>query len=140
MKAAKGNTVTLEYTGTLADGRVFDKTSEKPFAFTVGAGEVIAGFDDAVVGMDIGEEKEFTLSAGNAYGEIKPELVKPIDRKALPQGQEPKEGMTLVIKSEEGIKLPVPITKVTPTHIYVDLNHPLAGRALTFKIRILAVA
>ncbi len=139
MNVAKGNVVTLSYVGKLDGGSIFDQTQETPFEFTVGAGEVIAGFDDAVVGMQIGEEKTFTLTKDKAYGDINPELIKPIDRKALPPGQEPKAGMTLIIRAQEGVSMPVPITKVTPTHVYVDLNHPLAGKTLTFTIKVIAV-
>lgn len=140
MKITPGSKVTMEYEGTLKDGSVFDKTQDTPFAFTAGQGEVISGFDNAVIGMEEGEEKTFTLSVDQAYGQPRSELVKEIDRKALPAGQEPKEGMILVIKSEEGMKMPVPIVKVTPTHFTIDLNHPLAGKELTFKIKIISAA
>ncbi len=138
----KGDQVSLHYTGTLADGTVFD-TSEKrnePLKFTAGAGQMIPGFDKAVMGMKTGEEKKFTLQASEAYGDRKAELTQVVPRKQLPQDQEPKPGMMLVMGTPEGRQMPATITEVTDENVTLDLNHPLAGKALTFAIKIVEIS
>lgn len=138
----KGDTVSLHYTGTLDDGSVFD-TSEKrkePLKFTAGSGQVIPGFDKAVIGMKKGDEKKFTLQPSDAYGDRRPELTQSVPRKQLPQDHEPKPGMMLVMGTPEGRQMPATITEVTEENVTLDLNHPLAGKALTFAIKIVEVS
>lgn len=139
--AKAGDKVTLEYKGTLNDGTVFDesKNHETPLAFEVGAGRVISGFDKAVRGMAIGDEKEFTIQPAEAYGKINPELVKKVSRKEIPNDREPQVGMGLVMGTPEGKQIRAVITEVTPDFIMLDMNHPLAGQALTFKIKVLKI-
>jgi peptidylprolyl isomerase len=137
----KGDKVSLHYTGTLEDGRVFDSSKKRnePLKFTAGSGQVIPGFDQAVVGMKKGEEKKFTLQAADAYGERKPEMTQTVPRKHLPQNHEPKPGMMLVMGTPDGRQVPATITEVTAENVTLDLNHPLAGKALTFDIEIVEI-
>ncbi|PIN68521.1 peptidylprolyl isomerase, partial [Candidatus Woesearchaeota archaeon CG11_big_fil_rev_8_21_14_0_20_57_5] len=125
MKVAKNSTVSVEYTGTLADGSIFDASSEhgKPLTFVAGAGQVVPGFDDAVMGMKQGEEKTFTISAGDAYGERTEELVQKIRRQQLPQGMEPAAGMMLTLQTPEGQQIPATVSAVDTEAITLDLNH-----------------
>jgi FKBP-type peptidyl-prolyl cis-trans isomerase 2 len=140
MKVKKGDTIQVEYTGTLDDGTVFDATEGKePLEFEVGAGQVIPGFDSAVLGMDLNEEKEFRIEKEDAYGDVNPSLLKKIPKKSLPQGKEPKAGMALILKTPDGQQVPVKIADVSETDITLDLNHPLAGQALTFKIKLVGI-
>ena len=140
--AKKGDKVTLEYTGMLNDGTVFDASSkhDKPLQFQVGGGRVIPGFDKAVTGMKLGEEKKFTIAPAEAYGEANPKLIKKVSRKEIPQDREPEVGMSLVMGTPEGRQMQALITEVTPEFIMLDLNHPLAGKALTFQIKVIKIS
>ena len=141
MTIKKGDKVKLDYVGTLEDGTEFDNSEKhgQPLEFEVGSGQVIKGFDDAVMGLKVGDEKEFTLEADEAYGPVNPELTKDIPRAQLPQGPEPQEGMMLGVQLPNGQQIPAKIVKVTDENVTIDLNHPLAGKKLTFKIKVVAV-
>lgn len=130
-----GDTVRVHYTGRLDDGQVFDSSEDgDPLEFKVGAGEVIAGFDDAVRGMEIGQKRTIEIEPDDAYGERRDELVQKISREGMNLDAEPQEGMTLLMKLPDGNELPVSITEVTDTHVTLDANHPLAGQKLTFDV------
>ena len=137
----KGNKVKIEYTGTFDDGIVFDASEKhgQPLEFEVGSGQVIKGFDDAVVGMKKGEEKKIAIPPAEAYGEVKAELNKKVPRKQLPQDQEPKVGMVLAVGLPNGQQFPARIVAVTTEDVTINLNHPLAGKTLHFKIKVAEV-
>lgn len=136
MAIKKGDKVKIEYTGKLDDGSVFDSSEGKdPIEFEVGGGHVIKGFDDAVVGMEKGQEKEVKIKTADAYGERNDELIKKIPRSQLPKDQEPKPGMMLGIQTPQG-QIPAKITSVDKENITIDINHPLAGKDLNFKIKV----
>jgi peptidylprolyl isomerase len=141
MAVKKGDKVKIEYTGTLEDGTVFDASEKhgQPLEFEVGSGMVIKGFDDAVTGMEKDEEKEITLKPEEAYGERKDELLKKVPRDQLPKEQEPQVGMMLGMQLPNGQQVPVMITEVTEKEVTLDLNHPLAGKTLTFKLKVVDV-
>ena len=140
MKVEKGNTVKVDYTGSFDDGQVFDTSEGKqPLEFVVGEGKVIKGFDDAVVGMEKGKEKEVSIDAKDAYGEARSEMKKEIPRENLPKDKEPKVGMGLVLQSPTGQQMPAKIIKVTKENVTLDLNHPLAGKKLNFKLKIVEI-
>lgn len=139
----KGNRVKVDYEGKFEDGDVFDSSTHgdhsHPLEFTVGSGEVIRGFDKAVEGMKEGDEKIFSIEPQEAYGERDPSLEREFPRSALPKDPEPKEGMMLVLGSPDGQKFPARIISVTKDKIKIDLNHPLAGKKLIFKIKVVEV-
>jgi peptidylprolyl isomerase len=139
--AKKGDKVTLEYTGMLDDGTVFDASSnhDKPLQFEIGEGPVIPGFDKAVTGMKLGEEKKFTILPAKAYGKSNPKLMKKVSRKEIPQDRNPEVGMRFFMGAPEGRKMQALITEVTPEYIILDLNHLLAGKVLTFKIKVIKI-
>jgi peptidylprolyl isomerase len=139
-QAQPGDTVRIHYTGTLGDGEVFD-TSEgrEPLAFTLGEGEVIAGFDAAVAGMAPGEKKTVTIPADEAYGQHRDEMVLQVGRDQLPPGLDPEEGDALTMSMGDGMELPVLVREVTDDHIVLDANHPLAGEDLTFEIELVGI-
>jgi len=141
MPIKKGDKVKVEYTGTLDDGTVFD-TSEgrEPFEFEVGSGQVIKGFDEAVIGMEKGEETSVVLEPPEAYGEIDPDLQKIVAREKLPKEKEPKLGRILELRTNDGISIPGRIVEVTDKDVTIDLNHPLAGITLHFKIKIIEIS
>ncbi len=133
--------IKVEYTGMLEDGTVFD-TSEGigPLEFEVGSGQVISGFDNAVIGMEVGEEKKVELAPSEAYGDYDSNLIKKIPMDKLPPGEIPKPGMVLELRTSDGIGFPARITEVAEKDITIDLNHPLAGKTLIFQIKIVDVS
>jgi peptidylprolyl isomerase len=141
MSVKKGDKIKVEYTGTLEDGTLFDSSEAhgQPLEFEVGSGQLIKGFDDAVIGMEIGEEKEIKLQPSEAYGEHNPELVKKVPKEQFPKEKELKPGMILLIKLPNEIQVPVRIAEVTDDEIALDLNHPLAGKVLIFKIKVVEI-
>lgn len=141
MAVKKGDKVKVEYTGTLDDGTVFD-SSEKhgtPLEFEVGAGQMIKGFDDSVNGMEKDEEKEITLKPEDAYGDPNPQLVKKVPKSQLPKDTEPKTGMMLAMSLPNGQQIPAKITEVADEEITIDINHPLAGKVLNFRIKVIEI-
>ncbi len=137
MSVKKGNKVKVDYTGKLEDGTIFDTSKGKgPLEFEAGTGKVIKGFDDAIIGMEKGDEKEITLKPAEAYGEHKPELMKKVPREQLPKEPEPKPGMMLVLSLPDGRQLPARIAEVSDKEVTLDLNHPLAGKTLIFKLKL----
>jgi FKBP-type peptidyl-prolyl cis-trans isomerase 2 len=142
MAVKKGDKVKVDYTGTFEDGTVFDSSEKhgQPLEFEVGAGQMIEGFDKAVVGMNKGEEKEITINPEEAYGRHNPELMKKIPRQVIKgMDQEPKEGMMLGLAAPDGRQFAVKIAKVEENEITIDLNHPLAGKTLKFKLKLVEV-
>ena len=140
MAIKTGDKIKVDYTGTLEDGKVFDTSEGKhPLEFEVGSGMLIKGFDNAVIGMEKGQEKEIKLEPKDAYGDYNPALEKAIPRDKLPVDQEPKPGMMIAIGTPDGQQIPSKITKVDEKEITLDLNHPLAGKTLTFKIKVVDI-
>jgi len=140
MAIKKGDKIKVEYTGTLDDGKVFDSSEGKPpLEFEVGARKIIKGFDEAVIGMKKGEEKEIKLEPKDAYGDLNPTLVKKVPRDKIPKEPEPKPGMILALGTPDGQQIPARITEVSDTDVTIDLNHPLAGKTLTFKIKVVDI-
>jgi FKBP-type peptidyl-prolyl cis-trans isomerase 2 len=137
----KGDKVKVEYVGSLEDGTVFDssKNHDSPLEFIVGAGQLIKGFDDAVVGMKVGDEKEISLPPDEAYGQHNPEFVKDMPRNLFPKEQEIKPGMVFMVDLQDGRKIQVRVSKVSENNVTIDLNPPLAGKTLKFKIKILEI-
>jgi len=143
MTVKKGDKVKMDYTGTLKDGTVFDSSTHgdhsHPIEFVVGDGKIIKGFDSAVVGMKKGEEKEITLKPEEAYGEHRAEMIQEVPRDQLPKEQEPTVGMMLMMNLPNGAQLHAKITEVTDRVVKIDVNHPLAGKTLNFKIKLVDI-
>ena len=136
----KGDTVSLHYTGTLQDGSTFDSSEgREPLHFEVGSGQVIPGFDKAVTGMKKGESKKFTLEVKDAYGPVHAKLNKEVPKKAFPTDVEVKEGMMLMMQGPQGQHLPVKVIKVAKDSVTLDMNHPLAGKDLTFEVKVVGI-
>jgi len=137
MAIKKGDKVKIEYTGTFEDGTVFD-SSEKhghPMEFEIGKGMVIKGFEEALIGMDKGQDKEIKLQPAEAYGDHNPELIKAVPRDKLPP-EELKPGMMLLMQLPDGNQMPAKIKEVGEKEVMLDLNHPLAGKVLNFKLKV----
>ena len=141
-KVKEGDKVKVEYTGTLDDGTVFDSSERHgmPLEFEVGAKQVIPGFEKAIVGMEKGKEKQIKLQPAEAYGEHNPQLIKKVPKEQLPTDKELKPGMVLVMGLPNGAQIPVRITEVTDESVTIDLNHPLCGKSLNFKIKVVDIS
>ena len=139
-QAKSGDTVRIHYTGTLDNGTQFDSSDGRdPLEFALGGGQVIPGFDSAVDGMAVGENKSVTIQPDQAYGERHEQLVQQVPRSALPEDLEPQVGMGLQSQSPDGQVMNLVITEVADETITVDANHPLAGQALTFAIELVEI-
>lgn len=139
-KAENGNTVKVHYTGKLDDGTVFDSSKDRdPLEFTVGSGQVIKGFDQAVEGMSVGEQKTVNIPAAEAYGPARDEMVLTVKREQLPQNLELKEGLHLQLTQPNGSVFNVMVKDLTEDSVTLDGNHPLAGKDLNFDIELVEV-
>jgi peptidylprolyl isomerase len=139
-QAKTGDSVKIHYTGTLENGETFDSSKgREPFEFTLGAGEVIPGFDDAVTGMQIGETKTETIPSDRAYGAHRDEMVIKVGKEQIPKGMNPEVGNRLAMQTKDGQQVPVEVTEVNPEGLTLDANHPLAGKDLTFEIELVAI-
>ena len=139
-QAKSGDTVRIHYTGTLDDGTEFDSSAgREPLEFALGGGQVIPGFDSAVDGMAVGENKTVTIPAEQAYGERHEQLVQQVPKDAVPDEIDPAVGMQLQSRSPEGQVMSLVVTDVADDTITVDGNHPLAGQSLTFAIELVEI-
>ena len=139
-QAKSGDKVRIHYTGKLDDGTQFDSSEgREPLEFELGGGQIIAGFEQAVEGMSVGESKSVRLEPEEAYGPHHEQLVQQVSRDALPDDIDPKEGMALQSSSPDGQVTQLTVTAVTEKSITVDANHPLAGRALSFDIELVEI-
>ncbi len=139
-KATTNNTVKVHYTGKLTSGEVFDSSVDRePIEFTVGGGQMIKGFDDAVNGMAIDEKKTVTIPSHEAYGPVNEDLLQQVPRTQLPAEMKPEVGQMLVASDGAGNEQHVKVTEVTEDSITVDANHPLAGQDLVFDIQLMEI-
>jgi len=139
-KAKNGDTVKVSYTGKLEDGTVFDSSeSREPLKFTIGEGNVIPGFEEAVVGMSPGDSKTEKIPADQAFGPYREELVVEIDRERIPEGVDPKVGKRLQVHKTDGGRIDVVVTGITESKLTLDANHPLARNDLVFDIQLLEI-
>ena len=133
-----GSKVKVKYTGTLNDGSVFDSSEgREPLEFIIGNGEVIAGFENGIKDMKLNEEKTIKINAKEAYGERDERMVVSIPRDNFPPDVQ--AGGTLIMKGPEGQRIPAVVKEVKDNAVLVDLNHPLAGKELTFKVKVVAI-
>lgn len=140
MAIKEGDVIMVEYTGTLDDGTVFDSTDmeqREPLKFKVGAGQIIPGFDKSVVGKEVGDEFEIRLEPEDAYGDRREGLNREIPRDQFPKGQNPEPGKMIALLGPNNQPIPATITGVKDDAVTIDLNHPMAGKTLNFKIKIL---
>ncbi|MBN1544104.1 peptidylprolyl isomerase [Candidatus Woesearchaeota archaeon] len=134
------NIACVHYTGSLESGEVFDSSKgRQPLEFVVGSGQLIKGFDTAVVGMKVGDRKKVSLVPAEAYGERDDRRVQEVQRSMLPKEPEPKPGMMLTISTPTGQMFPAKIDKVEKDVVTIDFNHPLAGKKLNFEIEVVEI-
>ena len=139
-QVTKTNTVRVHYTGTTDDGVVFDSSRERePLEFTMGQGQLIPGFENAVEGMKVGESTKVRIPSDEAYGEVREDMIVDINRSQIPPDISPEVGMVLQMQQPNGSPLNVTIREVTDDSVKLDANHPLAGQALTFDIELVEI-
>lgn len=139
-KVKDGDTVKVHYTGKLEDGSVFDSSvSRAPLEVTLGEGKLIPGFENAVLGLEVGDKTTANIASADAYGERRDDLEVTIEREQLPEDIVPEVGMQLQLNQPNGQPVPVQITKVEEENIIIDANHPLAGKDLTFDIELVEI-
>ena len=140
MSVSNGDTVKVEYTGKLSDGSVFDSSEGgDPLEFTMGEGQLIPGFESAVEGMEVDEEKTVTISADDAYGQKNDDFIQDFPKESLPDEIPAEKGQQLQLQTQDGQAIPGLITNVSDDKITVDMNHPLAGKDLTFDIKVVEI-
>jgi peptidylprolyl isomerase len=140
VQAKHGDTVKVHYTGKLEDGMVFDSSLERePVEFTIGERHLIAGFENAVVGMEAGESKTIEILSEQAYGPYREDRVVVIERDEFPKHIVPRAGQRLQIRQPNGPTFDVMVTAVSELSVTLDANHPLAGRDLTFEIQLVEI-
>lgn len=138
--AKPGDTVTVHYTGKLADGQVFDTSRGRdPIEFVLGRRRVIPGLDTAIEGMQPGEKKTAEIPPDDAYGPHRPELVMEFERDRIPPDINAKVGEELQVQTTAGKSMPAVVIGASDEAITLDANHPLAGKELTFEIELVDV-
>ena len=139
--AKTGDTVQVNYTGKLADGTVFDSSEgREPFEFTLGTGRAIPGFDNAIIGMKVGEKKTVTIPADEAYGPHFDDMVVEVPRDRIRSDAEPKVGQVLTTTGKNGEEIRLTIISISDNGtVSLDANHPLAGKDLTFDIELVKI-
>jgi len=139
MTVEKGDTVKVDYEGRFENGEVFDASEKhgQPLEFKAGEGMVVKGFDEAVLGMEVGEEKEFKLQPEDAYGQANPAAVQKVPKEKFPM--EVQTGMMIGIPMPNGQQIPAKIVGVEEKEVTIDMNHPMAGKTLIFKVKLAEV-
>jgi peptidylprolyl isomerase len=139
-KAKEGDLVKVHYTGKLKDERIFDSSQDgEPLEVTLGSGQVISGFERAVIGMSVGDSKTVEIAAKDAYGSYRDELVVEIDKERIPEDLSVEVGQQLVLRQAEGSPIRVTVTDMSEQSVTLDANHPLAGQNLTFEVQLMEI-
>ncbi len=139
MVVKKGDKIKVEYIGSFESGEVFDASEKhgKPLEFEAGVGMVVPGFEAGVIGMDVGEGKTITLKPEEAYGMPNEQAIQKVPKDKFPA--EAKEGMMIGVPLPNGQQMPAKITKIDDNEVTIDMNHPMAGKTLVFKIKIVEI-
>lgn len=133
-----GSTVNVHYTGKLTNGEVFDSSEGKaPLSFVVGSGQIIPGFENAIMGKNVGEKVTVSIPPAEAYGEFREDLIVRVPNTQLPGPVE--VGMSLQAQAENGMPINVLVKEVNEDHAVIDGNHPFAGKELIFDIEVVSV-
>ena len=142
MKQVKaGDVVKVHYTGKLVNGEQFDSSvGREPLEFTVGAGQMIKGFDDAMPGMNLGEKKTINIAPEDAYGPRSEEAIIEFPKENVPADMVLEPGMPLTLSNQAGQPVPVIVIEVKDDVIILDANHFLAGQELIFDIELVEIA
>lgn len=139
-QAKNGDCVKIHYTGKLEDDTVFDSSVNRaPLQFTLGEGKIIPGFEKAVIGMNPGESKTVKIPYDEAYGPHRPELIAEIERSRFPEDMKLEVGKEIKLRQPNGRVVAVKIINITEAKVTLDANHPLAGKELSFDIKLVDI-
>jgi len=139
-KVQNGDTITVNYTGKLEDGTIFDSSlteGREPLTSTLGQGQLISGFEKGLIDMMVGETKTIEIEAENAYGNYIPEMVTLVGLNQVPQGV--KVGETLQGNTPNG-PINVLVKEINKDGVILDANHPLAGKKLIFDLEVMGIS
>ena len=141
-KAKQGDIIKVHYHGTLEDGTVFSSTCQEkePFEFTIGKGGVLPGFEQAVIGMSVGDTRSISIPPDEAYGQHRIEFVFMMNRAQAPAGLNLELGKRLQIRTNQGKTTVATITAITEDSVILDANDPLAGKTLKFEIELIQIS
>lgn len=140
VQVKKGDTVRINYTGTLQNGETFDSSEGRdPLEFVVGSGQIIPGLDAAIPGMSIGDKKTVEVPCDQAYGVVNENAQQAVPRSEIPDGIPLEPGTQLQMQTPQGQVVQVLVTNVSEKEVILDANHPLAGKDLTFAIEIMGI-
>ena len=135
-----GDKVKVHYHGKLRSGETFDSSQgREPLEFTVGSGQVIKGFDQGVMGMQVGDKRTVEIAVQDAYGVKQDEMIIEFPRNQFPPDMKPEAGMQLMMNNGSGQSFPVTVTEVKEESVILDANHPLAGQDLIFDIELVEI-
>tara|TARA_Y100000114_G_scaffold150454_1_gene165984 strand:+ start:493 stop:924 length:432 start_codon:yes stop_codon:yes gene_type:complete len=140
-KVEAGNNVSVHYVGTFTDGEKFDSSRDRgeTLSFEVGSGQMIAGFDAAVVGMSVGETKTVTIEPKDAYGERNENAIQEVPRSNFPEGFNLIEGATVSGRDQDNRPMIAKIISFNDENVNLDFNHPLAGKQLNFEVELVSI-
>ncbi len=139
-QAKNGDVVKVHYTGKLTNGEQFDSSAgREPLEFTVGAGQMIKGFDDAMPGMSVGEKKTINILPDDAYGQKDEKAIIEFPKENIPKDMKLEPGMQLQLRNENGQPFPVTVTEIKDDIVVLDTNHSLAGKELVFDIELVEI-
>lgn len=140
-KVESGVFVSVDYTGTLENGDVFDTSNgRQPLEIQVGSGRVLPGFEAALMDMSPNETKTFKLSPEDAYGHRDDTRLHDFRKSEIPAGMEPEVGQVLMLSTPQGQQIPARVDSVDDEKVTFDLNHPLAGQSLTFEVTVVGIS
>lgn len=139
-QAKKDDSVLVHYTGKLKDGNIFDSSKDRePLEFTIGTQTVIPGFEEGVIGMEVGDKKTIDIPCDQAYGQKRDDMIVAMPKDQFPDDIDPQEGMMLELQTEQGDVMPVNITEVKDDVVTLDGNHALAGQDLIFELELVEI-
>ncbi|MDA0176607.1 MULTISPECIES: FKBP-type peptidyl-prolyl cis-trans isomerase [Mesoflavibacter] len=139
-KVKANDTVKVHYTGKLTNGQVFDTSAERePLQAQLGQGQLIPGFENALIDMAVNEKKTVTIAKAEAYGDVRTELFQKISKEELPKEITPEVGMGLMASRPDGSQQQLRVAEVNEDHIVIDANHPLAGQDLIFDLEVVGI-
>ncbi len=142
-KVKQGDFVSVTYQGLLENKEVFDSTAKDgPLEFQIGSNNLMPGFEKAILGMTVNEEKTITLQPDEAFGPVRQELIHTVSRKTFSADTAPQVGMVLGMTIErdgEKHKVPALVKEINGDEVIIDYNHPLAGKSLTFTITLMSI-
>ena len=139
-KVENGKFVSVEYKGVMENGEVFDSTEgREPIELQVGAGQIIKGFEDALIGMALNEKKEFAVEPQDGYGTRDENNIHTFSREEVPADMNPQEGEMIGLQTPDGQQIPARVAQFDEEKLVVDLNHPLADQTLTFEVEVVGI-